>query len=89
MHEFCSLSLDLKTVEQSENAGEKLQVLEGINKKLRQGAENLYCPRVCQQFTKRGPMLFQTKTYSHVISCNTCFQTWPLNPCYDSIFSLV
>ena len=40
MREFCSLSLDLKTVEPSENAGEKLQVLEGIDKKLRQGAEN-------------------------------------------------
>ena len=91
MHEFCSLSLDLKTVEPSENAGEKLQVLEGIDKKLRQGTENFYCPRVCHQFTKRVPMLFQTKTYSHVIhvSYNTCSQTWPLNPCYDSIFSLV
>ena len=51
MHEFCSLSLDLKTVEQSETAGEKLQVLEGIDKKLRQGAENFYCPPVHQMRT--------------------------------------
>ena len=28
---------DLQTLEPSENAGEKLQVLEGIDKKLRQG----------------------------------------------------
>ena len=46
---FCLLGLsiplypaDLQTLEPSENAGEKLQVLEGIDKKLRQGGPFLF-----------------------------------------------
>ena len=65
MHEFCSLSLDLKTVEPSENAGEKLQVLEGIDKKLRQGAEKFYCPPVHQMRTS-----VISDQNIHVESCN-------------------